>query len=231
MFHRTLFGPLGLLAMVLTLVAAPLSASVIDYDNLADWEAATGSYSAVTFDEALPSAGWEMYTDEDGYTSPNGEVQFVGLTSPSSHVLIRAGGILKGDGLDVTNYSTIQVHLPADVTSFSVELMALYGYPGSFTVALSSGEEFDLTGFADETPQFFGITSDIPIAEVNFILTSGISNTTQPGIDNFFYGVAAGAGLPLEDPAETPEAATFLLVGTGLLLLCRARRKRVMMPA
>ena len=103
--------------------------------------------------------------------------------------------------------------------------------PATFTVMLSNGDSFALTGFADQTPQFFGITTDIPISQVNFIMTSGVPNTTQPGLDNLYYGTAGGGELPPEDPAETPETATFLLVGSGLFWLCRQHRRRGLVPA
>ena len=130
MFHRTNLSPIGLLALVLVLAAAPLSATTVDYDNFADWASATGSYELVDFDEALPPAGWEVFPDANGYTSPSGEVQFVGFTAPTNYLLYRAEGIIKGGYYDANYDTTVQVNLPTDVTSFSVELMALYGKPG-----------------------------------------------------------------------------------------------------
>ena len=66
---------------------------------------------------------------------------------------------------------------------------------------------------------FVGFTSDVSLATAQFILTSGINTTTYPVIDNLAYGTAGVAG----GPEETPEVATLLLVGSGLVFICQCQ--------
>jgi hypothetical protein len=76
------------------------------------------------------------------------------------------------------------------------------------------GTPFTVTTNVAPPGTFWGVTSDTPISSVDFTL-QGTSPTggTWAFIDNFTYGAADTEG----PPPETPEAATMLLIGSGLV--------------
>lgn len=78
---------------------------------------------------------------------------------------------------------------------------------------------FASTGFARDTPGFFGIASPKLIASIHFGLNQGAStnDTGSFALDNLTLG---GGSL-----ASTPEPGTLLLVATGLGAVVRARRR------
>jgi hypothetical protein len=62
-------------------------------------------------------------------------------------------------------------------------------------------------------PTFFGVTSDTPFTTVDLQVPAG---TGYAVFDNFQWGTAE---------VQTPEAGTFLLIGTGLMGFAVFRRK------
>jgi len=79
------------------------------------------------------------------------------------------------------------------------------------TITLSDGETFP-----GLSPGLFGFSLSHPITGLTLSTTSG----SQPVIDDFWYGNSS-----LSQDAPTVEAATYLLMGGGLLVLIGARRK------
>jgi len=211
MLHRTLIGRAGPVLALLLVITVPVMATTVQYSDRPSWEAATPGFTNIDFEGIVTEqGGWASYSDAAGLTVA--DVQFIGLVPPSSYALyvvnpvpgsdydFESGSLLKGPYY-FTGTSKLIVNLPAGVTSFGADLMTLDdSNPATFTVHLSTGEEWtDIATAARPTRTFFGV--------------------------NFSYGVAdlGGGG---EDPAETPEAATMILVGTGLIAVFGFRRRR-----
>jgi hypothetical protein len=237
MLHRKTIPVTGLGIALLLLAAAPLAGSTVVYDDRALWEAATPGFTNIGF-EGLTST-YADYSNAAGLTQSG--VQFLGLL-PSSYQLYvvngsyfpefhdwGSGAILKGPSYFETQPTReLKVLLPANVNSIGVDLMTIASEPGQFTVVLSTGEQWTGIGTLDKpNRRFWGVSTDVPIAEIHFQLTSGINLTSLPGLDNFAFGtLGAGGGVPPDPEAETPEMATIVLVGTGLILLRRLGRRR-----
>jgi len=90
-----------------------------------------------------------------------------------------------------------------------------------------------ITSQARPTRNFFGVTTDTPISQVRITLNSGFTNNTYGLFDNFGYGAAetSGGGGTGTDPGpteETPEVATTVLLGAGLLMMRWLKRRQTM---
>lgn len=242
MSHRNAISHFTSVALLLIVFGSPLPGATLDYASQSDWLGATSGLTTIDF-EGVIAGEWQSFSTADGLTV--GDVQFLGVKPATTGYDLwvvnptagsesdwGSGAYLKGPLFwSGDPNQAIKAVLPDGVTAFGVELMTMDSDPMEFVVALSTGEQF--TGIATAARPnrtFFGVTTDIPIAEVSFMLASGINTVSRPAIDNFVYGVAGGggAGDPI-NPEETPEAATFLLVGTGLVLLYRARRRKPML--
>ncbi len=102
------------------------------------------------------------------------------------------------------------------MTAFGVNLMTT-GYAGqSFKITLSDGESFTAPTFANPTPGFFGLTASAAITYIDFTL-SGAPSGTSMLLDNFEIGTVGAS--------PTPEAASFAMIGSGLIALTILRRR------
>ncbi len=235
MLNCTRSRPLGLLVLLLA-VTVPLAATTV-YTDWTGWEAGVSSYNAADFEGLTTNY---VFYGADGVTQ-NG-AQIIGQVpggSPAQQAWVinplpnpeydfGTGSVLKGPYFTAGELGReIQIKLPGDTTAFAVDLMTVGSEVEAYTIMLSNGESWDnvLTA-AGLTPQFFGITTDTTFSEVHLLLTTGVNTITYPVIDNVAYGIAGAVVTPpLEDPEETPEAATVILVATGLFFLWRRLRR------
>ncbi len=103
------------------------------------------------------------------------------------------------------------------MTAFGMNLMTT-GYEGeTFKITLSDGESFTAPTFTNQVPAFFGLTASAPITYIDFTLTGAPSGSSML-MDNFEIGTV-GMG-------PTPEAASFVLIGMGLIALTILKRRR-----
>ena len=223
--------------------AWPAQATLVTYNSLADWQAATSSYQTVNF-EVSPNA--TSYSTAAGY-SPNANIQFIGQSSPNYFLWIvdtvvnpgnsyGTGDVLKGPLFAPSNPNRrIDVNLNPGVTAFSLNLMTyLNGSstapPQDFKIQFSTGDVISPIHTATQpTTTFFGVTSTEPItwAQV-YLITGTVGSDVYPLIDNVSYGTAAPVVIdpPPGDTSETPEPVTYLLVGSGLIGLSLAGKRR-----
>jgi hypothetical protein len=113
-------------------------------------------------------------------------------------------------------FDTITIALPANVYAFGVDLLWLKngssGVPYLISVNGGSNLSSDVSlGLPGST--FFGYSSATAITSVTIYM--GAENTSL-GLDNLELGTTADA--------QTPEAVTFLMIGSGLLMLRFGRR-------
>jgi hypothetical protein len=113
------------------------------------------------------------------------------------------------------NFDTFTITLPPNTFAFGVDLLDQNN--GASGAPLTVHVTSDMSALAPVVlpgSVFFGYRStSTPISTVS--IWPGYSGV-QLGMDNFEVG----------DPAPTPEAATFFLVGTGLFTLGYARRRK-----
>jgi hypothetical protein len=140
--------------------------------------------------------------------------------------------LIKGPELRTTSY--LSVTLPTATTSFGLDLMSFMPEAASFLIQLDGIDVgIVITSQARPTRTFFGVTTDTPISQVRITLNSGFTNNTYGLFDNFAYGAAgtSGGGGTGTDPGpteETPEVATMVLLGTGLLMMRWLKRRQTM---
>jgi hypothetical protein len=191
-------------------------------------------YSTVTFENIVSAPGYvNDYDDLSGFTDPATGVQFVGINDPYSPYLAiewpsasqtdqnwGTGAYLLGPYYGNLSTQYVEITLPNPAYAVGMDLMTQTPYGGSYSITLSTGDTISPIATQNlPTPTWFGVISDTPITSLRVEVLSGHSN-----IDNFEFG------SPLGSQTDTPEAATFILIGSGLLglrLVKRRRRRRL----
>ena len=231
---RTLY----LCIAALLLIAATGHAATVEYTDPVAWMAAVSGTTAIGFEGLAPAGGFKDYSTSTGYVITNGP-EFIGFEGPAIYGLQvidsadsspyfnwGTGASLESPGYNAPpNGFTPYIHviLPANITAFGVDLMTVSPNALTYQVTLDNGNTYTVTTANRPTQTFFGITSDSPIAYINFaVIGTTNGNGTYGLMDNFTYGTA-------DDATQTPELCTFLLIGSGLATfgyLGRRRRSR-----
>jgi hypothetical protein len=201
--------------LILACCAIPASATLTTYTALPSFTAANTdqTFQNITF----PSSGNQGTTYTDLLT-------LVAFSSGSGLTAIPSPtGWPSGTAIEVTPNSAmtkiLTIALPASVTS-----LGMYLGPQNFnnfeiiiTDAAGASDNFDYGAFhqsySDSSPVFFGLRTNSPI-------TSFTIKTYGPPDDLALDSVMIGGG----STSETPEVATFLMIGSGLLMLRYGRR-------
>lgn len=234
-----------ILFVCLLLVASVASATVLQtFDSRASWEAATTGKVNVDLESlGLGVSGYASYSNVSGLTT--GGLHFVGVLDVNQYFLYAlnppsgadenfgTSTILKGPEYRATSY--LSITMPAATTSFGLDLMTAFPSAQSFRVLVDGVD----TGVVVTTqnrpnPTFFGFTTDTSITEVRILLNGGTLNNTMGLFDNFAYGTAStggttggGTGGTGGQPTEeTPEIATMVALGSGLMMLRWMHRRR-----
>jgi hypothetical protein len=185
--------------------------------NRGSFDAASSGLTTVTFDGIAPAAG---FVDEGTSFSIGGvsfsSTNYINLDAPdyySSNTPYNSGGYLLPTS-DATTELTISF---APSTAVSIDTGGLFG-PVSVPITLSDGFTTTLTAPDSITGtgalDFIGFTSSTPITSIT-IDWPGYPNFGA--LDNVSYGTAV-----------TPEPSTFVFLGTGLLGLAGAARRKFM---
>lgn len=208
MFRNNLRLLIVLTIAALALSVAPACATTITtYNSLASWAAVSNEAHLIDF--------------ENGSLAGFG-VSFTGL-SGALGILDTTGsfwdfGTHKAAYINTNSAPTPTIHivLPASVTAFGLYLFS--GNPNGLTFTIGTlSNTFSVATNPTPTPAFFGATSDTPFNTIDITL-AGAPGGAYELIDNFRFGTSQ------VDP--TPEAATFLLIGSGLIGIM-ALRKRI----
>lgn len=206
-----MYGTMRHLALSLTagvlIIATQATATTIQTTSYTSWE----SYlinGANT--EIPPPASHNSYNNSTGVTLTNGGQSFV-FTGPdgSSWVLssTQYGGFY---GLEGGSGGSIKVTTPAaGDNAIFITVAAING--SSLTLTLSDGEFFTVANGN------LGLALSHPITWFTLSAPSGV----EPFIDDFYFGSSNLA----QDTSPSSEAATFGLMGGGLIVLFGARRK------
>jgi len=230
------FRALILLALAaLALIVTPAYSTTVTYTDLASWTAATAGDQTIDF---LGKANGNLIQDYSNGGLSYTDVQFFGIGTgtpleilDSSAAAFSWANFGSGEALiQPTNRGVndpvpyIHVTFTTPVTAFGSDLFTTSSYGMTFSITVA-GATYTAPTFSLPTRAFFGVTSDTPISSADFQL----QGTTPTGgsiafLDNFTYGSAQAVGPP---PDDTPEAATMLLIGSGLLgLVILGKRMR-----
>jgi len=195
----------------LTLTVAPAYAtSILTYTDLASWQAA--------------ASGVQLLDFENGCLTNCLGVSFSGLgigVIDTTGISWMDFGTHKAAYINTNSAPTPTIHivLPAPVTAFGLYLFSANPNALTFTITTLS-TTFNPATNSTPTPAFFGATSNTPFIAVDVTL-AGAPGGAYELIDNFRFGTS--------QIDQTPEAATFLLIGSGLVGMM-ALRKRIMRP-
>jgi hypothetical protein len=214
------------------------STTLTTYTDLASWQAATSGVLTADFEAMTPGGPVTNYNTASGVSSyPN--VQFIGLSSSGSYLLdvedtsyvawaaFRNFGT--GDALSQlmdrpTNGSPlpyIHVVFSTPVTAFGSDLFTSGPNALSFAITVL-GTQYTVATNPLPTTAFWGVTSDTPITSADFTLQGTTFNGgSHEFLDNFRYGTAQAQG----PPPDVPEAATLVMIGSGLIGLAYMRKR------
>jgi hypothetical protein len=189
---------------------------------------ATGTYTAAGGLSAATAPGALLFN-----------VGFVGCFSSQAPCASNSTGLLVGNvtswgggtnpamqlnsgTIGGNNYETFTVAFPSNVYAFGVDILDQNGSSLGVAFLLNvDGKPANSTAAAVSLPGsvYFGYRSATPIGSVSFYAGT---NSQRMAFDNFEIGS--------QEPATTSEAATLVLVGTGLLTLGYARRRKGLTP-
>ena len=215
--------------MVLLASQAARATSLIEeYSSLSLWQAAVSETGVDTFD----SNPWTVATFYNAGESDSLGIDFLGGFIPASSPYLEDVGpsmsqwfnFGSGDSLSSGFSSSvsqpfIEAMLPSGVTAVALDVMT-YGNPDSVTLTFSDNTT-ETVSTASLQQTFVGFTFSSPVAWVNVTIPN-LPTGTAVLIDNFAIGAVQGGG-----DMDTPEPATFLLIGLGLVFLaCLKKRRR-----
>ncbi len=204
-------------ALLLGCGAIPASATLTTYTDLPTFTSAT---SGQTFQNITFPSG----SDGTTYTDPTSGVVFsdiTGLLGASSPSGWATGSTLEANHCTTGGGCTLTISLPGTVTSVGLFVGTDNFQP--FQISVSNGT--DPTFSANQaqnpatTPFFFGFNSTVPFS--TFTISSE-DNVSSLFLDSMEIGTSGGSGPT--DPSDTPEAATLLMIGSGLTMLHCGRR-------
>lgn len=220
------------LSIGFTLALVPAYATTITtYSDPTSWAAATtAGYQTVTFEGLTAPGTVTNYYSASGVTSDG--VEFIGYTfagvsdiqvidtSISSYYNDGTGDAVI-QSMNRPNSSSplpyINIVLPTNVTAFGMDLWTASPAALSYTITVA-GNQYTVPTVNQNTETFFGITSDTPISSLQLTLASSAYNGGSDAfLDNFSFGAS--------DLTAAPEAATYLLIGSGLIGLVILRKR------
>jgi hypothetical protein len=203
------------LISMLALAAWPASAATVTYTDPATFNNATQSlfFSQVDFNNAVLGA--------NGYTDASGAV--FNDSNQNTNKLGRSASCFNActNGEITDTYFGFSISLPINIGAFAFYVASPQGE--TVTVSFSgNGTPFSTQFTAVSSGVFFGATTDTPVTGFTI---SGPQFGDTIALDNFEI---AQSGPP---PPNAPEAATFLLIGSGLVFMRLLRRRARTQPA
>ena len=192
------------------LLVAPVSAGALTYSTSTAWNAAGPVDGTLTFTGLTPG----------GYVSPLTVAPFV-FTALFGTTLGITDQFGPGTGNFIYTLKAMQISPVAVGTIFGLGFNIKCYSSGcssaqSIVVTDVGNNSFTYSNIA--LPGFWGVRSDLAIANIQVTFPT---NSDYVAIDDVSFGSAATGG---GTPADTPEAATLILIGTGLGLIARYRR-------
>jgi hypothetical protein len=215
MFRNT-FRFLSFLSVVtLAVTVAPACATTIQtYTDLASWQAATSPLLWMDFENgSLGNASVQ-------FSGAGGGSLFVQDTSAASWMNFGTGKAAAIIVQSLNPIPSIHVVLNTPVTAFALNAFTANPNALSFTITYNGTSSYTVSTPASGTPAFFGLTSNTAITTIDLTL-QGPSQGAYEFVDNFRTGTASA------QDTQAPEAATFLLIGSGLIGIM-VLRKRIM---
>lgn len=200
-------------AVVAACSAIPAFATLQTYTSLTSFDTATGGDTFTNIAFAQGNLGTS--TTVDGVVFSTSGASLTGEASPSGWPTGPTEPALASS----EGGNTLTITLPAGAGAVDFYFGPL-DYTGlQLTIADNAGGNFTTDALTQPnmtTPVFFGVTTT---GNFTSFTIQSFSNPDMTTLDNLQFGQS--------DMSQTPEVATFLLVGTGLLLMGYFRRRRL----
>jgi hypothetical protein len=199
-------------------VANSAQAATLQFTNLASFQANTTGLTTINFEGLAPAGSFITYPTgltTGGVNFNAGNFLYIVDPAVSPDYNWGSGSVLQGGAGQAA--ATITATLPSGITAVGSDIMSI-GVTGPiaspFTIALSTGETFNLNSLTYPNRQFVGFTTDTNIASISFQATNG--NTL---LDNFRFGRANTVATAVPEP--------FTIIGTlvGGTAALRLRKK------
>src|SRR5258708_1031371 len=214
MFRNTYRFLIVLSIVALALTVAPACATTIQtYTDLASWQAATSPLLLMDFENGSLGNASVQFSGVSGSL-------FVQDTTAASWMNFGTGKAAAIIMQSLSPIPYIHIVLNTPVTAFALNAFTANPNAVSFTITYNGTSSYTVPTPASTTPAFFGLTSDTLITSIDLKL-QGPPQGTYEFVDNFRTRTA------MAQDTQAPEAATFLLIGSGLCGLM-ALRKRIM---
>ncbi len=204
-----------------TMTVAPASATTITtYSTLASWQAMTSGEALMDFNTGILGNAAVQFSGLGGFAiaiddpAANSWQNFG--TGKAAYVFINS----------TTSVPYIHIALLTPVNAFGLNVFSANPNALVFTISADTASTYlkgngtpysVATNAIGNPPAFFGVTSDTPITFIDLTL-QGAPLSSWEFVDNFRTAQAM-------DP--TPEAATFLLIGSGLVGIMALRKRTV----
>jgi cytosine/uracil/thiamine/allantoin permease len=222
--HRFKFSYLGLAVGLLGLAGSSLATDLTSDNNanVVAWiYGGASTYSA--WSAALSASPTDDFTPAS--SSCNNPTIGCASALPGGFAITGTNGVSSSIFTSTSYPLTITLPATLAVTGLELELSGLL----SLTLTLSDGSSVT-TNATNYTPSsFVTFLSPLPI------VTTTIYSETSGSIADLSWGSANPADLPSQPvdgdpapPSDTPEAATLLLMGGGLLLMSRWRKRNAL---
>ncbi|HTS50969.1 MAG TPA: hypothetical protein VMH05_23645 [Bryobacteraceae bacterium] len=220
----------AVLILTVTLSVVPArSTTITTYTNPTAWQAASNVQQSITFEGLAPADSSTTYQGPTGLTT--GGVEFIGYASSGASWIqvidtnfstwynFGSNDALLQD-MDRPNAGSplpyIQIVLPANVTSFAMDLFSVSPNALNYSITVA-GNQYTVPTDARPTQAFWGVTSDTPVSSLTLSLQGTAYNgSTSALLDNFQFGTS--------DLSQAPEAATFVLIGSGLIAIAGLKK-------
>jgi hypothetical protein len=200
------------------------SGSVVVYTDRNQWLTATSTVSTITFEGQTASGSGELTISGVDFQGFDNGAETQHDLQVSSGNYWGSGDFLKGPAGSSLGQHII-VTLPGGVFAVGSDVMQFDpNGPTSFAETVTAKLSIDSTIYSAQTNSgftsraFFGfVSTDTQITSITFFPANDPG--AHLGLDNFSTGGQAAV-------SQTPEAATMILCGGGLLLIGLVRRHR-----
>jgi hypothetical protein len=186
-FSRLFFT---ILLAAMAVLASQAQAAVTTFSDRASWQAAVGT----------PITTVDFSTKDDGtpISNPPADNLFFSTLTLNGVSFLNVYSYLN-QYVYVPDQVYLRVNLPAGTTAFGVNLKPIFDTSGTYTIRLSSGEQFTaVAGVIPLSFEFFGVTSPQPLQWMEVSL-----NTTYLVMDNFSIIGARPVGIDIKPGSST----------------------------
>lgn len=207
------------------------------YTSESQWLASVSSPTDITFGQFFLHPGDMSDVLPGGSVSADG-VTFTGVASPNSLLEVYSPNVNSyynfntGDSTPVGFLGSdpavaipeLSIVVPSNATAIGMYLMSI-GSLGTYNININGTVYASPVTQLAPAPVFFGATFSTPITQPIILTMPGISGETEMIADFQFATSGTQQGGSGNGESQAPEAATMIMIGSGLVGLTGLRRR------